>query len=44
MRTVRDTNSTTYKKYMKYAEEFGYDGQMLPILINYMIIHHTLPY
>ena len=25
---------------MKYAKEFGYAGQMLPILINYMVIHH----
>ena len=29
---------------MKYAKKFGYAGQMLPILINYMIIHHTLTY
>ena len=29
---------------MKYAKEFGYAGQMLPILINYMVIHHTLTY
>ena len=29
---------------MKYAKEFGYAGHMLPILINYMIIHHTLTY
>ena len=27
---------------MKYAEEFRYAGQMLPILINYVVIHHTL--
>ena len=27
---------------MKYAKEFGDAGQMLPILINYMVIHHTL--
>ena len=28
---------------MKYAnDEFGYAGQMLPILINYMVIHRTL--
>ena len=27
---------------MKYAKEFGYAGHMLPILINYMVIHHTL--
>ena len=26
---------------MKYAKEFGH---MLPILINYMVIHHTLTY
>ena len=25
------------KKYMKYAKEIGYAGQMLPILINYMV-------
>ena len=30
------------KNYMKYAKEFGYSGHMLPILINYMVIHHTL--
>ena len=24
---------------MKYAKEFGYAGHMLPILINYMVIH-----
>ena len=29
---------------MKYAKEFGYAGHMLPMLINYMIIHHTLTY
>ena len=29
---------------MKYAKEFGYAGNMLPILINYMVIHHTLTY
>ena len=27
---------------MKYAKEFGCAGQMLPILINYMVRHHTL--
>ena len=32
------------EKYMKYAEEFGHAGHMLPILINYMVIHHTLTY
>ena len=30
------------KKYMKYAKEFMYAGLMLPLLINYMVIHHTL--
>ena len=43
MRTIRDTNNKT-QKYMKYAKEFGYAGQMIPILINYMVIHHTLTY
>ena len=32
------------KKYRKYVKEFGYAGQMLPIVINYMVIHHTLTY
>ena len=32
------------KKYMKYAKEFGYTGQMQHILINSMVIHHTLTY
>ena len=32
------------KKYMIYAKEFGYAGHMLLILINYMVIHHTLTY
>ena len=30
------------KKFMKNAKEFGYAGQMLPILINYIVIHHIL--
>ena len=29
---------------MKYAKDFGYYGHMLPILINYMVIHHKLTY
>ena len=44
MRTIRDTQTIQPKKYMKYAKEFGYAGQMLPILINYMVIHHILTY
>ena len=28
------------KKSMKYTKEFGYAGHMLPILIDYMVIHH----
>ena len=32
------------KKDMKYAKEFGYAGHMLPILINYIVIHHTWTY
>ena len=32
------------KKCMKYAKQFVYAGQMLPILINYVFIHHTLTY
>ena len=27
------------KRDMKYANEFGYAGHMLPTLINYMVIH-----
>ena len=30
------------KKYMKDTKEFGYAGHMLPMLINYMVIHRTL--
>ena len=43
MRTIRDTTIQP-KKYKKYAKEFGYAGQMLPILISYMVMHHTLTY
>ena len=43
MRTIRDTNNKP-KKCLKYAKEFGYAGQMLSILINYIVIHHTLTY
>ena len=32
------------EKNMKYATEFGHAGYMLPIQINYMVIHHTLTY
>ena len=39
-----ETQTVQPKKYMKYAKEFGYAGQLLPILINYMVIRHTLPY
>ena len=38
----RRTKQYNLKKYMKYAKEFGNAGHMLPILINYMVIHHTL--
>ena len=43
MRTIRDRKIQP-KKDMKYAKEFGYAGHILPILIYYMIIHHTLTY
>ena len=39
-----ETQTIQPKKYMKYAKEFVYAGQMLHILINYMGIHHTLTY
>ena len=32
------------KKYTKYVKEFGYASHMLPILINYIVMHHTLTY
>ena len=32
------------KKYSKLTNELGYDGRMLPILINYKVIHDTLTY
>ena len=44
LREPLDIQTVQPKKYMKYAKEFGYAGQMLPILINYMVIHHTLTY
>ena len=43
MRTIRD-RTIQPKKDMQYAEELEYAGHMLPILINYMGIHHTLTY
>ena len=39
-----ETQTVQPKKYMKYAKEFGYAGQMLPILINYMVIDYTSTY
>ena len=39
-----ETQTVQPKKYIKYAKEFGYAGKILPILINYMVIHHTLTY
>ena len=39
-----ETQTIQSKKYMKYDKEFWYAGQMLSILINYMVIHHTLSY
>ena len=32
------------EKYLKYYNELGYAGHMLPILISYKVIHHTLTY
>ena len=32
------------EKYLKYSNEFEYAGHMLPILISYKVIHHTLTY
>ena len=32
------------KKYLKSTNELEYDGHMLPILICYKFIHHTLTY
>ena len=36
--------TTQPKNYLKYTNVFGYAGHMLPILINYKVIHHTLTY
>ena len=33
-----------HKKYLKLTNELGYDRHMLPMLINYKVIHHTLTY
>ena len=32
------------EKYLKYSNELGYAGHMLPILISYKVIHHILTY
>ena len=38
LREPLETQTIQPKQYMKYAKEFGYAGQMLPILIIYMVI------
>ena len=43
MRTIRDTTIQP-EKYLRYSNECGYAGHMLPILICYKVIHHTLTY
>ena len=42
-RTIRDTNNTPNKVF-EIDYKSGYDGHMLPILINYKVIHHRLTY
>ena len=32
------------EKYLKYSNQFGYAGHILPILISYKVVHHTLTY
>ena len=44
LREPLDIQTIQPKKHMKYAKEFGFAGHLLPILINYMVIHHTLTY
>ena len=44
LREPLDIQTIQPKNDMKYATESGYAGHMLPILINYMVIHHTLSY
>ena len=38
MRTIRDTKNTP-KKYLKYAKEFGYAGQMMHIVVSVIIFY-----
>ena len=33
-----------HERYLKYSNEFGYAGHVLPILISYKVSHHTLTY
>ena len=32
------------KTYFKWTDELEYNGHMLPMLINYQVIDHTLTY
>ena len=44
MREPLETQTIQPKKYLKLINELGYNGHMLPILINFKVIHHTLGY
>ena len=44
IREPLEIQSTQRKKYLKWTNELEYNGHMIPILINYKVIHHTLTY
>ena len=44
LREPLEIHTIQSKKCLKLTNELGYDGHMLPILINYKVSHHTLTY
>ena len=44
LRELLEIQTIQPEKYLKFSDEFGYAGHILPILISYKVIHHTLTY
>ena len=44
LREPLEVQTIQHQNYLKWTYEFRYDGQILPMLINYKVIHHTLTY
>ena len=44
LREPSEIQTIHHEKYLKYSNEFGYAGHMLPILMSYKVIHRTLTY